>query len=225
MSDATPVSCPALARLLRSSEKFSSCLSAAGMGIFMLMILLTFIDVFLRYLLGSSLPGTTEITGLLMVVVVFASIAMTQWQKSHVVMDIFTSRLSERDASLLAVVTSVWSLATTITCIVIALDYARTTPALTLVLRLPLWPFILFMAFGFFLLGLALLHEFLENLASSLKLAGKQKTLLALLAALVSTGMVIALLSARFPSSTISPSGSWDSSFSLFCLSWGCPSA
>lgn len=199
MSDATPVSCPALARLLRSSEKFSSCLSAAGMGIFMLMILLTFIDVFLRYLLGSSLPGTTEITGLLMVVVVFASIAMTQWQKSHVVMDIFTSRLSERDASLLAVVTSVWSLATTITCIVIALDYARTTPALTLVLRLPLWPFILFMAFGFFLLGLALLHELLENLASSLKLAGKQKTLLALLAALVSTGMVIAFAVGKVP--------------------------
>lgn len=199
MSDSTPVCCPGLARLLRSSEKFSSCLSATGMGIFMLMIILTFIDVFLRYLLGSSLPGTTEITGLLMVVVVFASIAMTQWQKSHVVMDIFTSRLSERNAALLAVVTSLWSLATTAACIGIALDYALTTPALTLVLRLPLWPFILFMTFGFFLLGLAILHELLEKIAVSLHLAGRSSTVLALCAALLFIGLIAAFAAFKIP--------------------------
>ena len=61
----------------------------------MLMVFLTFVDVFLRYWFGKSINGTVEITELMMVIVVFSSTAYTQWQKSHVTMDILTSKLTE----------------------------------------------------------------------------------------------------------------------------------
>ena len=177
---------------LQKSSKISSWLSAAGMVLFMLMVILTFVDVFLRYLFGSSLPGTTEVVSLLMVVVVFASIAATQWQKSHVTMDILTARLSDKNAALLAVVTNFWSLATTLICLGIAVQYAVDTPSVTLVLRVPLWPVIAFMAFGFFLLALAILHDFLEVFAKSIKLAGSDKTLLAFAVSLLGLALFIA---------------------------------
>lgn len=60
------------ARLLAPADRFSSLLSAAGMAVFMLMVALTFADVFLRYLFGRSVPGTVELTELLMVIVVFS---------------------------------------------------------------------------------------------------------------------------------------------------------
>ena len=97
---------------LLPAESLSKWLSAAGMGVFMLMVFLTFVDVFLRYWFGKSINGTVEITELMMVIVVFSSIAYTQWQKSHVTMDILTSKLTEPRRALLAVATTLWSLAT-----------------------------------------------------------------------------------------------------------------
>lgn len=52
-------------------EKFCKYLSAAGMVIFMIMVALTFADVFLRYFFNNSLNGTVEVTELFMVIVVF----------------------------------------------------------------------------------------------------------------------------------------------------------
>ena len=127
---------------LLPAESLSKWLSAAGMGVFMLMVFLTFVDVFLRYWFGKSINGTVEITELMMVIVVFSSIAYTQWQKSHVTMDILTSKLTEPRRALLAVATTLWSLATIGFCSYTTARYAASTSSVTLVLRIPLTPFI-----------------------------------------------------------------------------------
>ena len=145
------------AAVLRTTEKPAFILSAAGMGIFMLMVMLTFADVFLRYLFGSSIPGTTELTELLMVIVVFSSVAVTQWQKSHVTMDILTSRLKEPSRALLEVVTGFWSVVIVLFCAWTTFRYGMKTSSVTLVLRIPLEPFICFAGFGFCMLAVALL--------------------------------------------------------------------
>lgn len=172
-----------IARMLRLTEKPASFLSAAGMGIFMLMVLLTFADVFLRYMFGSSIPGTTELTELLMVIVVFSSIAVTQWQKSHVTMDILTSRLREPSRALLEVATGLWSVVIVLFCAWTTLRYGMKTSSVTLVLRIPLEPFIYFASFGFCLLAVALLSQLFENMAAAMRLNGAGKTLLALVLA------------------------------------------
>ena len=178
-----PVRLDRIANMLRLTEKPASFLSAAGMGMFMLMVLLTFADVFLRYMFGSSIPGTTELTELLMVIVVFSSIAITQWQKSHVTMDILTSRLREPSRVLLEVVTGLWSVIIVLFCAWTTFQYGMKTSSVTLVLRIPLEPFIYFASFGFCLLAVALLAQLFESMAASVRLNGAGKTLLALLAA------------------------------------------
>ena len=137
------------ARFLGPAEKLSSFLSAAGMAVFILMVALTFADVFLRYMLGRSMPGTVELTELLMVIVVFSSIAATQWQKSHVTMDILTSRLREPSRALLEAVTGLWSVVIALLCAWTTYGYGAKTSSVTLVLRIPLEPFIYFACFGF----------------------------------------------------------------------------
>ena len=169
-----------IARMLRLTEKPTSFLSAAGMGIFMLMVLLTFADVFLRYMFGSSIPGTTELTELLMVIVVFSSIAVTQWQKSHVTMDILTSRLKDPSRALLEVATGLWSVVIVLFCAWTTFRYGMKTSSVTLVLRIPLEPFIYFASFGFCLLAVALLAQLFENMAAAMRLNGVGKTLLTL---------------------------------------------
>ena len=165
---------------LLPAESLSKWLSAAGMGVFMLMVFLTFVDVFLRYWFGKSINGTVEITELMMVIVVFSSIAYTQWQKSHVTMDILTSKLTEPRRALLAVATTLWSLATIGFCSYTTARYAASTSSVTLVLRIPLTPFIGLASFGFTLLAVTLLHDLLKALSEACRRAGNRQALLAL---------------------------------------------
>ena len=165
---------------LLPAESLSKWLSAAGMGVFMLMVFLTFVDVFLRYWFGKSINGTVEITELMMVIVVFSSIAYTQWQKSHVTMDILTSKLTEPRRALLAVATTLWSLATIGFCSYTTARYAASTSSVTLVLRIPLTPFIGLASFGFALLAVTLLHDLLKALSEACRRAGNRQALLAL---------------------------------------------
>lgn len=169
-----------LIRALRATAPLARWMSATGMGVFMIMVFLTFIDVFLRYVFGSSFNGTVEVTELLMVIVVFSSIAYTQWQKSHVTMDILTAKLRERPRALLGTATALWSLVTIVICAYTTARYAHSTSSVTLVLRIPLAPFIYLTTFGFITLALALLHDLLENFAESCALAGARQAGLAL---------------------------------------------
>ena len=187
------------AAVLRTTEKPAFILSAAGMGIFMLMVMLTFADVFLRYLFGSSIPGTTELTELLMVIVVFSSVAVTQWQKSHVTMDILTSRLKEPSRALLEVVTGFWSVVIVLFCAWTTFRYGMKTSSVTLVLRIPLEPFICFAGFGFCMLAVALLTQLLEVMASAIRQNGTARTLLALAAGILCVAAMWYVATHRVP--------------------------
>ena len=61
---------------------FCKWLSAGGMIVFMGMVILTFLDVFLRYFFNSPLPGIYEVTEMLMPLVVFSAIAYGQWTRA-----------------------------------------------------------------------------------------------------------------------------------------------
>ena len=146
-------------------EKFCKYLSAAGMVIFMIMVALTFADVFLRYFFNNSLNGTVEVTELFMVIVVFSSVAYTQWTRNHVVMDVLTASMKPRWQNLWACVTTFWSMAVMALCIWTSVRYGQKTSSITGILLIPLEPFIYFVAFGFFTLLLTLCWDFIRALA------------------------------------------------------------
>ena len=60
------------------------------------MMILTALDVILRYVFNSPILGVLEITEFMMVVIVFFSLAYTQSEKKHVAVDFFVARLGER---------------------------------------------------------------------------------------------------------------------------------
>lgn len=148
-------------------------LSAAGMVIFLGMVLITFSDVFLRYIFNSSISGTVEITELLMAVVVFSSIAYAQWTRSHVVMDIVTERLPEDRRAVVEYATTMWSVAVVALSIYASSRYAVKTRTITAILGIGIKPFVYFVAFGFCTLLVTLSWDFLKSAARVSELGGK----------------------------------------------------
>lgn len=71
------------------------CGSLAAVALFAIMIL-TLIDVSGRKLLNESVPGSLELTELLMVVVIFAGLPLVSLAGEHVVFDSFDTWLSRR---------------------------------------------------------------------------------------------------------------------------------
>ena len=149
-----------LSALIRRTEPFCQRISAVGMYIFMGLVILTFADVLLRYVIGSPISGSIEITEMLMSVVLFSSVAYTYWRRGHVSMDIVTGKLSELNKNRLGAITTVWSLAVVFFCITCMGKYAMTTTDTTSVWNMSYKPFIWFAVFGCVLLFLAMLSHF-----------------------------------------------------------------
>lgn len=72
----------------------SSCGLLAGLALFSIMAL-TFLDVSGRKLLDHSITGSLELTELLMVVVIFASLPLVSLRGEHVVFDSLDSYLPD----------------------------------------------------------------------------------------------------------------------------------
>ena len=133
----------------RRYEKFCRLLSAAGMAVFMLMVALTFADVFLRYFFHNSLNGTVEATELFMVVVVFSSIAYTQWTRNHVVMDVLTASMTPRWQNIWEAVTAFWCVVVAALCVYTSIRYGQRTSSMTAVLQVPLRPLSILLLLAF----------------------------------------------------------------------------
>jgi len=166
-----------IADALSFTQVITRWLSYVGMAVLFAMISLTFVDVFMRYFFSSSIVGTVEITSLMMVVVVFSCIAWTQDLKSHVTMDIVTSKLKDAPKAALASVTMLWSFITIAICAWCIFRYGMRTSSNTQILRIPLDIFILFTSGNFALLALVLLRDFFRSLGESCRLSGSGKAL------------------------------------------------
>lgn len=170
-------------------------LSIGGMSFFLLMVFLSFADVFLRYVFNVPLRGTVEVTEFMMVVGVFSSVAYCQVNKSMVTMDVITAKLSPRNLYLLETVTSIMSVAIMVVCTWATWRYAMTCRIKSGIFGIPYTWFICFGAFGMGMLTLALFKQVAVNVAQALRRAPAPVVLLAVLVglAIVAAGSHIAL--------------------------------
>lgn len=169
-----------LSGLMRRTESFCRHLSAFGMYTFMGLVVLTFADVFMRYLFDRPISGSIEITEMLMSVVLFSSVAYTYWMRGHVSMDIVTGKLSELNQNRLGLVTTLWSLAVVFFCIACMSRYALTTTDTTSVWSIPFGPFIWFAVFGCLLLFLSILGSLFDQLVVVIRNCGTNSACLML---------------------------------------------
>jgi len=80
-------------RVLDWIGRLSRYLNVLALAIFFCMMVLTFVDVFLRYVFNRPINGTKEYIEVMLIVVVAFTIAYTYRLKRHVTVDILTSKL------------------------------------------------------------------------------------------------------------------------------------
>lgn len=189
-----------LSALLKRTEPFTRWLGSAGMYILMLLVFITFADVFLRYMFNSPLNGSIEITEMLMSIVLFSSVAFTYWKRGHVSMDIVTGKLSELGQNRLGVVTTLWSLVVVTFCIICMHRYASTTSDLTSVWNISYKPFIYFAMFGLTLMLIAILSHFCDQLAYVLRNDAPAVAAMLLALGLIAVALAVWISVDRLPS-------------------------
>lgn len=141
---------------------FDAVLGIASSAILMCMMLLTFVDVVARYLFDFPLRGGFEITELMLLVLIFAGLPLVSHADEHVTMD-FIDRMLPLSAviplarvvhALCAAVMFVLTWQVWIKAGKIA-SYGDTTD----VIKIPVGPFIYFMAVMILLTGLVHLYK------------------------------------------------------------------
>ena len=125
---------------------------------------LTFVDVLLRYIFNSPVPGAAELIEFMMGIVVTFSVAYTAHKKSHIGVDLLLVNLKEKTRKMIGVVTSFltfgfFALICWQTYILIIEEYS--SKIISAVLYIPVYPFIVTVTVGFVILCLVLLAEFL----------------------------------------------------------------
>ncbi len=163
---------------LESLIPFINWLSIVGMVIFVAMVCLTFLDVILRYIFNRPFAGSIEITELMMVIVVFTGISVTQLEKAHVTVDIITSKLKSGPKLVMSGFSNILSIAILVVIIIQTFKYAITAREGTFVFHIPVNGFFGLVTIGCVLLVLVLVRDLLKDILSSLSL---KKSILILL--------------------------------------------
>ncbi len=91
-----------MGRLLQFVEKI---ISAMAVGALLVMVLLVFVNVSLRYVFNSGLPWSEEVARLCFVWVVFLGIILAAKEKAHLAVDIVSASLSPKLALILSYIT------------------------------------------------------------------------------------------------------------------------
>jgi len=143
----------------------STRVSQVGIGVLVAMVLLTVTDVVLRRFFNSPLAFSYEVTGAMLVIVAFFAVAYCGIQKSHVSIDILTSRFPPKARAITNAFVYFISICLfgTVTwrSVVYAIHFQH-QGYVSGILEFPYYPFVLAIALGSLLLALVLLVQFLN---------------------------------------------------------------
>jgi len=163
-----------LPRLLTWLEKFIfltvEVMHKIGLVVLLLMMFLTVGDVIGRYFFSMPIPGTFEVTNLMLALLVFLTLGYTQLKKGHISIDVIMLRLAPRTQAIIDSVTYLASLV--LFCLVIwqtALHAKRLYIGheVSGILSWPIYPFIILAAIGIlffcFILMINLLYAIVKG--------------------------------------------------------------
>lgn len=129
------------------------------------MILLTCIDVFMRYFFNRPLAGTYDVVSLMGAVIAAFAMPYTMLEKGHVAVELLVMRLSKKTQLVFETVTHTAGILLFLLvcwqCVVLAVDM-KAAGEVTPTLLLPFYPIVYCMAVCFFVLCLAILANLLQ---------------------------------------------------------------
>ncbi len=135
---------------------------------------MTFVDVVGRNFLGRSLIGTVETVSLMMGVLVFSGLAVTELHRGHIVVETFQGLFPKPVKRLSMIVNS--ALAVGVAGLLLNQLFAKTMDIFaekefTMILKLPYWPAAILMLIGFavffLMLVLRLIRDVIEPLGQT----------------------------------------------------------
>jgi TRAP-type C4-dicarboxylate transport system permease small subunit len=147
----------------------SRVLGYAATGFMVVLMLLTVVDVFLRYFFNAPITGTTEISRLLMVIIVFPALGWAAIDRAHVRVDLVVSRIPPRVQAILGSITFLFALVTYGIITWQSILEAAVVNRQTSLLHLPFTPFYWVMSGGFVVFCLAIAALVIEDITKAVK--------------------------------------------------------
>lgn len=142
-----------------------------GLAVLFIMICLTFVDVFARYVLKSSIVGMKEYTEVLLYTLVGMCVAHTFSEGKHITVSLVTDALKPKAWAVLAIVST---LITTVflgflsySSIDLAIMYIENHKAHGAIMQITLWPFMVLVTIGFLLSFILSLRSVFTALANA----------------------------------------------------------
>ncbi len=151
-------------------RRLSRWFAVAAAALIMVAMALTCVDVVSRTVTGKSVPGLLEMSEIVLVLLVYLGIAHAQQTKTHVAVNLVTSRLPWPFARAVIVgglvvveLILVWAVYATS---VFAVEAVQSSEARYGITAVPIWPARIVLPLGLFLLLLELAIDTVETLAS-----------------------------------------------------------
>lgn len=150
-----------LGKLLMKTDRFITNISAVTIFVMMMWIV---VDVLLRSVFHKPIPGTIEITGeYLLVIIVYLSISYTYKEGGHVSVELFENKFSEGMKKIIKLVTNLLAIIVFFMLGIAnfqkGLDYFATDVRTASLLNYPLAPALMIISLGVFLLIINLALE------------------------------------------------------------------
>jgi len=149
----------AIDRGITAASKYANIIGVASIAIIALIVS---VNAFFRYLLKRPFTGTIEIAVSAQILAAFLALAYTAFAKSHVEVEVLTTKFSKKGRAIAGIFTRLMSLA-----LLVILSWASISKAFfsfklaerTQTLEIPYGPLKIVIFIGFVLLGLVLLAE------------------------------------------------------------------
>ena len=161
----------------------SKKINTVGMGVLVVMMLLTTTDVFLRYLFNRPIKGAYELTEFMMIILVFFGLAHTASVKRHIALDVVASRLPQQARMVMGDITYFLSLALSSMMTWRSIVQAKVLWSANQTsgsLYIPVFPFMLVVAVGYGVLSVVLLAQLLDCLTQTTSASWRVKSSLIL---------------------------------------------
>jgi len=144
----------------------------AGIGILMVMMFLTVVDVFLRFAFDKPIVGAYEMSEFMMVILVFFALAYTETIKGHIRVDVLVSHFPPRAQAIIDSTT--YFLGLGVLALIVWQNFLvgmvkLKAGEITGSIPLPVGPFHMVIVFGAALFCLVMLVNLLDSLAKAVQ--------------------------------------------------------
>ena len=147
----------------------SRVLGYVATGFMIVLMLLTVVDVFLRWVFNAPIHGATEISRLLMIIIVFPALGWAAIDRKHIRVDLIVSRIPTRLQAIFGSITFFIALVTYVIITWQSFLEAAVVKRQTSLLHISFTPFYWVMSVGFAIFCLAIVALVVEDIAKVVK--------------------------------------------------------